>query len=153
MEYLKNTHLKRAHVRSTMKRNLNAYYRATENLINLSQYNNIIMQLLPNILDHQLYQLKMDQNGKQIVDFENLQQHNKNNIQEEDEEDNSNDEEDENWIIVNMVVQIYCSLIHLIDLVLIIEYKLGINYYKASIGFKNIIINWDLFYYISNTPD
>jgi RNase P protein component len=50
MEYLKNTHLKRAHMRSTMKRNLNAYYKAMENLINLSQYNDIIIQLLPNII-------------------------------------------------------------------------------------------------------
>ena len=73
LEYLKNTEMKRAHLRGTMKRNLNAYYKAIENLINLSKYRSTVIDILPKILSNDKYEIFINEQGQYAVNMDKLQ--------------------------------------------------------------------------------
>ena len=59
-----------------MKKKLNAYYKAFENMINLSKYKDKVIELLPTILQDQLYTITRYTSGEQIVNFDKLQEFN-----------------------------------------------------------------------------
>lgn len=47
LQYIKDTEMKRIHERDTLMKNTDAYYRATENMLNLSIFKNEIKNIMP----------------------------------------------------------------------------------------------------------
>ena len=57
LQYLKDTRFNRAHTRETLSKNSDAYYRAIENMINISKHSKICYKVIPIILSEQEYTL------------------------------------------------------------------------------------------------
>lgn len=58
LEYLKQTKMTRVYQRPTLKKNLKAYYKAMENMINVSQFKNASIELMPVICNQNEYDIR-----------------------------------------------------------------------------------------------
>ena len=63
LQYLKESKMSRVLQRKTLRKNDAAYYRAIENMINLSQYKHQIFNLLPTFINHDMFQIIIDEGG------------------------------------------------------------------------------------------
>ena len=64
LEYLSKTQMRRVQRSKTLRKNIHNYYKAMENIINVSRYSTIICNIMPQILDHQYYEITVDSTGK-----------------------------------------------------------------------------------------
>ena len=70
--------MKRMHQRSTLMKNKLEYYKAFENMINLSVHKHTIFQLMPSIIGKTMFQITIDENGQHAICLEKLYQKNNN---------------------------------------------------------------------------
>jgi len=68
--------MKRVHKRHTLKKNASAYYKAFENIINLSQFKHTIFQILPTIIGNDKFDIVIDEKGQHSICLEKLEQSN-----------------------------------------------------------------------------
>ena len=60
LEYLKQTHMTRIYRKKTLKKNIHAYYKAMENIINLSQFKHSIFSIMPAVLGTDRFSIIID---------------------------------------------------------------------------------------------
>ena len=73
--------MKRVHKRQTLQKNSQAYYKACENLINLSQFKHTIFKVLPSVIGNDSFKIEIDDKGHHAVCLDKLEQLNIESLQ------------------------------------------------------------------------
>ena len=76
LQYLHETQMSRVLQRKTLRKNASAYYRAIENIINLSQYKNELFCLLPTFIGGDMFEIIIDDAGQHALCLQKLEKHN-----------------------------------------------------------------------------
>lgn len=77
LQYMKQTKMRRIHKRTVLRKNIDQYYRAFENMINISPYRPILIEAIPLILERSQYDIITNwESKKEEVSLRKLQMQN-----------------------------------------------------------------------------